>query len=204
MGAPPEALPGAPRAESVLTTLRAATAAVHRRTEDVLDLTAHHLTPQRLAAVVGALGAFWTSAEHGLDRWSQDDPVTAARLVWPQRRRAGLFDADVTALGGRVLTRRPVLPPVLTTGQALGRLYVLEGSTLGGQQINAALAARTDAWSVVQLDGLAPYGTRTGAMWHDYREVVTSWPGDPTEIVDAALVTFTLLEAWVAPLEVRR
>ncbi len=136
-----------------------------------------------------------------MDEWAAVHPRTAQDLAWSQRRRRRLFEQDLLALGGGPLRPGPVLPGVPTTAAALGRLYVLEGSSLGGQVINASLAARDGALSVVRLRGLSPYGDRTGAMWRDYRRIVATWPVEDADVVVASAVeTFVGLEAWVAPL----
>jgi heme oxygenase len=192
----------------LLTALRSSTAALHQRVEESLGLTDPALTVQRLRVVVVRLGVFFGTAQAGLEEWAQTCQPDAAALHWPLRRRLGLFGADAAMLGAtQTVTRSsgPALPTVTGTAQALGRLYVLEGSSLGGQMINRAFALRPEGDPLVgvRLSGLDPYGDATGAMWHGLRRFTTAWAGTDQrrdEVVQAAVSTFAALDAWCAPL----
>jgi heme oxygenase len=50
---------------------------------------------------------------------------------WPERRRSGLLVRDLAALGLAVPAPAPA-PPLACKAAALGAIYVLEGSRLGG------------------------------------------------------------------------
>lgn len=201
----PALAPGRP---TVLQALRSSTAAPHQRVERSLGLISPRLTPRALGAAVVALERFFGAAQAGLDRWALACPAEAAAVQWPQRRRLGLFGDDVAALDVPPADPRPaapVLPAVSGTGQALGRLYVLEGSSLGGQVINRAFAARLpdDPLVGVRLRGLDPYGDATGMMWRALRQRTTTWASTPPRqrvVVAAAVSTFAALDTWCLPL----
>lgn len=185
--------------DDVLRRLRAATARDHERVEAALDLVHPELDRPRLAAAMTRLHAFWRAAEAGLDDWAARSPVDAARVDWAHRRRTHLYAEDLRALGGRPLTSGPALPAVLDTDHALGRMYVLEGSTLGGTFIDRHLA-HLPALSGVRLRAFSPYGERTAAMWHSYRKATRAHVaagGDAGRVVDAASETFAALAGWV-------
>jgi heme oxygenase (biliverdin-IX-beta and delta-forming) len=188
----------------VLTGLRTATAVAHEQVESTLGLMDPGLRCERLVEVLGRLHAFWTAAEAGLDAWAAREPVDAGTVGWARRRRAHLFAGDLRALGAAPLAvPGPALPPVADTDQALGRLYVLEGSTLGGTVISRHLAALPTLGPDVRLRAFSPYGTDTGAMWHAYRRVArerVAAGGDAGSVVAAARGTFAALAAWCAPL----
>lgn len=187
----------------VLTELRTATAVEHEQVEATLDLMDPQLDRDRLVAVLTRLHAFWTAAEAGLDAWARRRPADAETVGWAQRRRAHLFADDLRALGAETDTAAgPVLPAVEDTDQALGRLYVLEGSTLGGTFIARHLATLPTLGPDVRLGAFSPYGADTGAMWHDYRRITRERivaGGDAGRLVAAARATFTALAAWCAP-----
>lgn len=181
---------------------------MHGRVEDLLGLTAADLTRPRLRAIVGRLSGFWGAAEQRLDAWATEWPQAADALQWPLRRRSQLFADDLLLLGeaGRP-TAATRLPVATSTAEALGVLYVLEGSSLGGQIINHALAARdvADPLFGFQLSGLAPYGNATGPMWQGFRRFVVGWVdagGSPPAMIDAAAETFAALESWCQCLRV--
>ena len=156
----------------VLVELRTATAVAHEQVESTLGLMDPYLGAERLVAVLSRLHAFWTAAEAGLDAWALRFPADAETLAWSRRRRGHLFADDLHALGAAVPgDGGPALPAVEDTGQALGRLYVLEGSTLGGAFISRHLATLDTLGPGVRLGAFSPYGPDTGAMWHAFRRV---------------------------------
>jgi heme oxygenase len=88
------------------------------------------------------------------------------------------------------------LPDVSHVSSAFGCLYVIEGSTLGGQIISRHLRARLNV--TPQAGGLFfhGYGEETGAMWKAFcstlgAHALTLENQDP--IIDAALATFRSL-----------
>lgn len=190
-------------AADVLTALRTATAQSHETVERTLDLLDPGLDRPRLTAVFGRLLGFWSAAEAGLDAWAHRHPADAARLQWARRRRAALFAADLTALGGPSGEPAvPALPDVPATDEALGRLYVLEGSTLGGTFIDRHLSGLPALGAGVRVRAFSPYGPETGAMWHAYRQATrehVAAGGDPHRVVGAARDTFAALAGWCRP-----
>jgi heme oxygenase len=203
MGAGSEASPRHARGADVLAELRTATAVEHEQVESTLGLMDPQLGRDRLVAVLTRLHAFWTAAEAGLDAWAGRHPGDAETVAWSRRRRAHLFAEDLRALGAEPDTgARPELPAVEDTDQALGRLYVLEGSTLGGTFIARHLATLPTLGPGVRLGAFSPYGAETGAMWHAYRRVTrerVAAGGDAGRVVAAARATFTALAAWCTP-----
>jgi heme oxygenase len=186
---------GADGVGDVLRLLRTGTAAEHDAVERALDLLAPTLDRARLVDVLALLHGFWESAEAGLDEWAARHPADAADVGWPRRRRAGLFAADLAALGSPGGAAPASLPTVPGTDEALGRLYVLEGSTLGGVVIDRHLGT-LPRLAGVRLRAFSPYGAETGAMWHAFRRAIrrhVAGGGDPGRIVGAARETFGAL-----------
>jgi len=183
----------------VLQALRTATAHEHEQVETVLDLMSPALDRARLAAVLTLMHGFWQAAEAGLGTWAEREPADAAGVDWSRRRRGELFAADLRALGVEPATDdRPELPAVAGTDEALGRLYVLEGSTLGGTFISRHLATLPDL-AGTRLQAFSPYGADTGAMWHAFRRFTRERAQEPQRVVAAAGATFRSLAAWCAP-----
>ncbi len=182
----------------VLQLLRAGTATEHADVEQTLDLMSPRLQRSRLIAVLERLHGFWAAAENGLEAWAERHPADAGAVDWPSRRRAGLFVDDLRALGSDGAAVPPVLPDVDCTDEALGRLYVLEGSTLGGTFIDRHLAGLPQL-ADVRLRAFSPYGPETGAMWHAFRRTTrerVAAGGDAAVVVAAACSTFGALTAW--------
>ena len=89
----------------------------------------------------------------------------------------------------------PALPPLHTRAQLLGAMYVLEGSTLGGQVIARQLAAAGIAGRTF-FTGRAE---RTGPLWKQFCQLLEAAAGteDPDAIVASAILTFQTLAAWL-------
>lgn len=135
----------------------------------------------------------------------------AARPEWEaigfcfdERRRAGLLRRDLVSLGMTeaeidALPDCPDLPDAGTFPRALGCLYVLEGSTLGGRIIARHL---TQSLGLGAHDGAAFYqghGDRTGPMWKTFGALLTevARPPDFEAVVAAADETFTSMDRWL-------
>ena len=171
--------------------------------ERSLDLLAPELDPTRLTAVMSRLHGFWRAAEAGLDDWAARFPADADSVTWSARRRAGLFAADLTTLGAAPADSEPRLARVAGTDAALGRLYVLEGATLGGTFIDRHLSG-LPGLDGIRLRAFSPYGAETGAMWHAFRRATrnrVAHGGNPDAMLTAATSTFRSLAAWCAPAE---
>jgi heme oxygenase len=162
--------------QDTLGALRVATAAAHARIENVLALE----TPSSLSHYARVLRGF----DCFLEAW---EPSVARALPphlrpwFEPRRRSPLVARDLEALRVPHDLMTAVALPTLDTGAcALGSLYVLEGSALGGQVI----AQRMQRWHGIGAhDGAAYFtgwGERTGAMWREFRHVLAC------EVTDAA------------------
>jgi len=187
--------------DDVLLRLRTGTAGEHEDVETTLDLLDPALGRDRLAEVLGRMHGFWLAAEDGLDRWAAASPADADAVDWPRRRRAALFADDVRTLGATPPPGGPALPAVADTDRALGRLYVLEGATLGGTFIDRHLASLPHL-ADVRVRAFSPYGGETGAMWAAFRRVTrerVAAGGDADAMVDSARDTFRALADWCRP-----
>jgi heme oxygenase len=185
--------------DDVLRRLRTETAAEHQAVEDSLDLLSPGLTRDRLVGALSRMHGFWQVAEAGLDFWATAEPSAAELVDWSRRRRSPLFAADLAALGAGPADHLPELPEVVGTDAALGRLYVLEGSTLGGVFIDRHLATLPQLAGAGRLACFSPYGAQTGAMWHAFRSVTrarVAGGGDAERVVAAARQTFRALASW--------
>lgn len=111
-----------------------------------------------------------------------------------RRQRAHLIAEDL----GPAVAELPIcgaLPPLDTEAQVLGALYVLEGSTLGGQVI-----ARQLAKAGVPLQAyFRGNGDATGPLWKSFCQLLTDAATDDNspEIVESARLTFQQLDAWL-------
>jgi heme oxygenase len=182
----------------ILDLLRARTADAHERVERALPLTDPALDRATYAGVLARFHAFHAALE---PRIAAVPGLDALGLEMEGRRKLPLLERDLRELGRGAIAGAPPVPEVGSVAAALGCMYVLEGSTLGGRVISRHLAAL----------GIAPgsggayfsgYGERTGEMWRAFSDAIGSFadanPGSVGEIAAAADATFTLLDRWLS------
>lgn len=184
----------------ILDQLKSGTAAVHASLERRLLLSQAAPTLASYASYLRAMHGFVAPLEEGFRRLPEP---WAARLELNRRCRAELIVADLDALSSRLgpsspaLVRCTALPAQGSVAQALGALYVLEGSTLGARWIVRHLAP-------LEIDGasayLRSYGDDLGSMWQKMRAALMAHsaqsPEQDAQVVAAALETFERLDAW--------
>lgn len=86
------------------------------------------------------------------------------------------------------------LPAITSLPAAVGCLYVLEGSTLGGNVIYKALK-KSPATSSFPMNYYCCYGAQTGAMWKAFTDQINAMQiseHDEAEIITNAKQTFDL------------
>jgi heme oxygenase len=110
------------------------------------------------------------------------------------RQRAHLILKDLQLPAGQ-LPVCPDMPPLGTWPQLLGAMYVLEGSTLGGQVISRQLAKA----NIPLRSYFSGYGERTGPLWKVFCQLLSqeATPDNQAAIVQSASLTFQKLDAWL-------
>jgi heme oxygenase len=136
-----------------------------------------------------------------------------ARLSWDsvginfdERRKVAFLKQDLHSLGltDDDINRLPLtndLPPIATMEDACGVMYVMEGSTLGGQ-IQARQVQKM--FGLTSENGAAyfsSYGANVGAMWKACCEAIALVARDDiaqeASIIQSAKETFAALERWL-------
>ncbi len=181
---------------AVLAHLRSATRQDHLALEGVLGLLDEHLE----------LGAYTEMLRRFYGFWAGWEPQIAALLDDPMllqpRRRLHLLAADLMTLGlsRHDLARLPDCPLVGLTGvtEALGSLYVMEGSTLGGKVISRNLERCLGAQAGTACSYFHGYGLRTGQMWRAFLAELDRVPAGQAEMAACgARATFQRLGWWL-------
>ena len=122
---------------------------------------------------------------------------------WPTRRKADVILLDLAAIDQtNILPNLATnLPCIGTLPQALGALYVLEGSTLGGRGITKMLLKNERAGLQPEhLQFFAGYGERTGLMWTHFVNVLNSFcfsEAEMEQMVQSANDTFYFFKTWL-------
>jgi heme oxygenase (biliverdin-IX-beta and delta-forming) len=179
--------------------LRTATGPAHQALETSLDWQARVATLPGYRDLLGRLYGFHAVWEPAIATGLADEAFLAPR------RRLALLAADLAHLGlpsaSVAALPRPSDLILADPAAAMGALYVLEGSTLGGQLIGRHIAALHG----FSGDGLAYYrahGPAAGAMWTAFRQRLEPFGGDPAAeaaLTGAAVATFAAMRAWLCP-----
>lgn len=156
--------------------LRDATQADHQRLESRIDILTRIATTAGRRALVARFHSLHTEAEAALAPWLAGLPG----LEFDARRRSVQLSADLEALGGEAAPASAPPAPVSGISEALGRMYVLEGSTLGGRVIRRAAEAR--GAGMRGLSFLDPYGERVGERWRAFLAVVDRQACTPEDV----------------------
>jgi len=182
----------APGQTSARHLLRAATAELHAHVD------ARFSGP--FEADRAAYGAFLTAlatAVPPLERTLEAAGIEQLFEDWPQRRRAGLLALDLADLGLPSPAAR-VAPAAGSEAHAMGMLYVLEGSRLGGKLLLRRVLGNADP-QVRRATRYLAHGSDS-ALWSSFvgrLEVSEAVNRAPDEAIAGAREAFSLFMADV-------
>jgi heme oxygenase len=186
------------REMTLLVRLKAETRIAHDRIERSMDLDRRIASPQGYRALLARFYGFHSTWEPAAE------PIVADPTLFRPRRKTDLLDKDLKALGmgeDEILTLprcRPLMP-MPTRAAALGAMYVVEGSTLGGaiiaRQVERALGLTTESGCAY----FRSYGAAISPMWKSFGAALlaSSSPEADDEIVASANRTFTVMQNWL-------
>ncbi len=161
-----------------------------------MRLTGPNATRERYVRYLKTL----TSVHEAVEPRLLEDPALNSLLDdLPTRARAAAGKKDLTSLGEEG-TRPPFTAklPMATLASKLGVLYVLEGSTLGGQLLRRELKASLGLGDE-SLRYVSGYGERTGPKWKHFLDALErgAMTDDAREqAVIAARATFEHLQTF--------
>lgn len=174
----------------ILEKLKEATRAQHEDTETVVNVMNRTFNMDDYKTLITKFRNFYTAFEPTL-------PVAAlaeAGFDYEDRRKLPSLDVDAKAL--QIEDRAKVfdqLPDVSSLAKAFGSLYVIEGSTLGGQVISRHLKQHLDLSPENGGAFFNSYGHEVGPRWKAFGAAITSFAESgeyDDEIVQAAKETF--------------
>jgi heme oxygenase len=178
-----------------MSALRAATSREHQELEDRVAVTEQLESSESYQRMLEAFYGFVKPFEAALAQWDWQ----RAGIDFSERRKAALLEQDLQTLGTNPaeVAECGELPEFSTLAEACGALYVMEGSTLGGQQITrlAEKAGVDDA----ATNYFRSYGPRVGEMWKSFGAAVNRFAenaGNEDAIIEGARRTFRALQAW--------
>ena len=142
---------------------------------------------------------------------SSFESCAGARKEWEplafnfdERRKLPLLERDLTALGSAPNTVQPAAAPLSLQGAnfhfLLGYLYVLEGSTLGGQVLIRFLLQHLGLvpdWGAAYFYG---YGPLTAERWRNLQSLLSRFKARGAEadlMVEGARDAFSRINSWL-------
>lgn len=93
------------------------------------------------------------------------------------------------------------LPAIDNTAKAIGAMYVLEGSTLGGRGITKMLLKNCSFIEATHLHFFNGYGEATGKMWTSFQTFLNEYDYDDKgleEMLRSANDTFICFKNWIS------
>jgi heme oxygenase len=187
-------------AGAALAHLRTVTGPTHRALEGALGLLDEHLELDAYRQVLARFYGFWSGWEPQIAGLLEDTVMLAPR------RRLHLLAADLAALGvaKHELAALPKCPLVTLhdAAEALGSLYVMEGSTLGGKLIRGNIQRCLGSMALGGCTYFDGYGTDTGTMWQEFLVHLAAAPAaDVQRMGNGAVATFERLGWWLTRAE---
>jgi heme oxygenase len=181
--------------------LRAETARCHEHVESVADISGRVRTRADYIGLLDGLNGLHTALERQLSGPSWNRAWADIGVTIAEHCRADLLVTDLNGLG--VTPTTPTMqPPFPCFGHALGCLYVLEGSALGGRVIAGMVRSSIGAVPTAFLTG---EGRRH--QWPAVRQALRRFDaqgGDGDAVVAGACSTFAVFARQLAGSEVQR
>jgi heme oxygenase len=181
--------------QSPLTVLRETTRHLHRQLEASIDLASAFRSRQSYATLLLSYLGIYMAFEETLSPFRS----ALSQSGWHYHSRVEPLQNDLYALGFLAETlaasgRTTTSVPLHTFDHALGALYVIEGSALGGQilyrQIRESLGldVRTGA------SFFYGEGAQTGTSWKRFTLVLDQYVADSDEAAETACQMFAAFE----------
>jgi heme oxygenase len=135
--------------------------------------------------------------------WEERAAAIAPEWLRPTllaRQRRPLLEQDLAWFGvTEEDDRRPTLPEMNTLPSLFGTMYVMEGSTLGGQFIARHVEAALHLSEGRGNSYFRGHGSQTGPLWKEFTEMLTlRIPDQQTDaVVVSAKAMFSTFGTWM-------
>lgn len=188
---------------SIMEQLKGETKLAHETLEKTLDIHNRILTAESYIQLlklfygfyqpyVAQLAAFAGQLEFWIPDLPQRVPLRLAKLK---------TDLEILGRSDHVPLRCAVLDSKSNLAHCMGGLYVLEGSTLGGQIISRMIGGSLGYTPEAGCAFFAGYGAQTGSMWKSFclslEAYAAEHPDQRRLIVSGAQSTFERFGEWI-------
>jgi heme oxygenase len=182
----------------LLERLRDETRPLHDDIERDLESSRMYSSVEGYRLLVGRFFGFYVAWEPEVGKAIADEEF------FGPRRKLPLLQRDLEALGYdeaeiEALPRCGGLPPIGNLAEAMGSLYVLEGSTLGGQVISHRVERLLRFCDGHGYAFFRSYGRAANPMWRRFGERLAAVSSPLTEetSIRSAQRTFVRLHRWL-------
>lgn len=181
----------------VAQLLKKETFDAHLRSEKILASKLVSIkTYQDYASILKTFYGFFCPVENLIRQFITKDILDDIR----ERRNSLFIIQDLKAINYSI-EQLPVcdqLPNIKSSFEALGAMYVLEGSTLGGRMIGKMLLKNTAvAFNDFNLNFFSGYKERTGSKWSCFLSVLNQCEDEADVVAAAANETFDCFTQWM-------
>lgn len=181
----------------ILERLKSETRMAHQSLEKMLVPKIKNIvTALQYNSLLQMFYGFYYPLEQSINNYIDDSIIPD----YNKRRKAGTILKDINSINAAAeLPLCTDMPEVTNTSQALGALYVLEGSTLGGQVICQMLEKNLDLPDGKALTFFTGYGIETQTMWQSFVKEINHYMatvGNSDDMVASANDTFIKINNW--------
>ena len=187
-------------AASLLDRLKRETQDSHRDVERHVDVMSRVRTAASYRTLLEQLYGVYCPVESEIAR-SMSEIATWLPDI-DKRMRTASLRLDLRVLGNLCPEALPLapIPPLCSLPQLFGCLYVLEGSTLGGQTIAREVSNQLPYYPESGCSFFASHGAEVGGMWRRFREAIELYADAHSEshdtIIQSAAATFQTFAGW--------
>ena len=182
---------------TILETLKAETKTYHQQVERVLISELKSLkTKDDYAMLLRRLYSFYKPLEDDLHQKIDHETIKDIG----QRKHTNRIVKDLRALNSDVdLSVEKNHTTIPSISYAIGVMYVIEGSTMGGQIISKMIHKNVNTDGADAVSYFSSYEEATHHMWTEFKNQVTNLEHtlDYQEVFKGAKDTFSQLEQWL-------
>jgi len=177
-----------------LQRLKSETQREHNAVEGIMPVMNPDLTllqyRQTLRGLYGVLKAW--------DDWAKVYVPAALSDQVRSRQRSLLLAEDLRALSDTLPSETASLNLPTSESGFLGAMYVIEGSTLGGQYIARHIEKTLGLTAISGCAYFVGYGEQTGLRWREFQDILRAIPEHHSEeVIAGARAMFTQFRVWM-------
>ena len=187
--------------EALLPRLKRETHSSHAALEAGIDFMNRFRTPADYRRLLEAFYGVFAPIE---DRIGRNQSKLAAWIPdIGNRMRTAALERDLLVLGNESPKQLPMapVPDYESLAAQMGCLYVLEGSTLGGQVLSRQIGQSLSYTPERGCAFFSGHGTSTGDMWRGFSRGIESYASvrqsEQAEVIQSAVKTFEVFQTWM-------